>query len=63
MRASVVEEALAGQAPTLDALREASQAVADIVDPTDDPRGSAWYKRDMSVVFTRRALEQVLGVS
>ena len=63
VRASVVEEALAGQAPTLDALREASQAVADIVDPTDDPRGSAWYKRDMSVVFTRRALEQVLGVS
>ena len=63
MRASVVEEALTGQAPTLDALRDASQAVADIVDPTDDPRGSAWYKRDMSVVFTRRALEQVLGVS
>ena len=63
LRASVVEDALAGQAPTLDALREASQAVADIVDPTDDPRGSAWYKRDMSVVFTRRALEQVFGLA
>ena len=62
IRASVVEDALAGQPVSADALREASQAVADIVDPTDDPRGSAWYKRDMSVVFTRRALEQVLGV-
>ena len=63
LRASVVEDALVGQAPTLDAFREASQAVADIVDPTDDPRGSAWYKRDMSVVFTRRALEQVFGLT
>ncbi len=63
IRASVVEEALKGKEPTAALLREASQAVADIVDPTDDPRGSAGYKRDMSVVFTRRALEQVLGVS
>lgn len=63
IRASVVEDALAGQPATPDALREASQAVSDIVDPTDDPRGSAWYKRDMSVVFTRRALEQVLGAA
>ena len=60
IRASVVEDALAGQPASPEALREASQAVSDIVDPTDDPRGSAWYKRDMSVVFTRRALEQVL---
>jgi carbon-monoxide dehydrogenase medium subunit len=63
LRASVVEDALSGQTPSLDALREASQSVAGIVDPTTDPRGSADYKRDMSVVFTRRALEQVLGVT
>ena len=63
IRASVVEEALAGKEPTAALLREATQAVAGIVDPTDDPRGSAGYKRDMSVVFARRALEQVLGVS
>lgn len=62
LRATVVEEALAGQTPTPERLREVSQAVADIVDPTDDPRGSAWYKRDMSVVFTRRALESVFGL-
>ena len=63
IRATVVEEALMGATPTPAALREASQKVADIVDPTSDPRGSADYKRDMAVVFTRRALEQVLGVS
>ena len=45
---------------TQEKLKEISQNVAGIVDPTDDPRGSAWYKKDMSVVFTRRALEEVL---
>ena len=63
IRATVVEDAVRGSAPTAASLREASQAVTDIVDPIDDPRGSAGYKRDMSAVFTRRALEQVLGVS
>ena len=63
LRATGVEDALRGAGAKLDALREASQSVADIVDPTTDPRGSAGYKRDMSVVFTRRALEQVLGVA
>ena len=38
----------------------AADAVADIVDPLDDFRGSSDYKRDMAVVFTRRALERVL---
>ena len=63
IRASVVEDKLRGVECSLDALRAASQEVAAIVDPTTDPRGSAEYKRDMSVVFTRRALEQVLGVT
>jgi CO/xanthine dehydrogenase FAD-binding subunit len=31
-----------------------------LVDPLDDFRGSSSYKRDMAVVFTRRALERVL---
>jgi carbon-monoxide dehydrogenase medium subunit len=63
IRASIVEEALIGKEPSPALLREAVQAVAGIVDPTDDPRGSAGYKRDMSVVFARRALDQVLGVT
>ena len=63
LRATEVENTLKGATVSKDAIREAAQAVAEIVDPTDDVRGSAEYKRDMSVVFTRRALERVLGVS
>jgi carbon-monoxide dehydrogenase medium subunit len=62
LRASVVEDALRGEKPTPAAVREAAALVADIVDPTSDVRGSADYKREMAVVFTRRALERVLGV-
>ncbi|MBL76287.1 MAG: carbon monoxide dehydrogenase [Chloroflexi bacterium] len=63
IRANALEEALIGMQQsslTYEKLKEISQTVTAIVDPTDDPRGSAWYKRDMSAVFTRRALEEVL---
>jgi len=36
-----------------------AQAVADAVDPTSDLHGSADYKRDMTRVFVRRALQVV----
>jgi aerobic carbon-monoxide dehydrogenase medium subunit len=49
---------LRGQAPTPTVLREAAALVTDAVDPTSDFRGSAAYKRDMAVVFVRRALAQ-----
>jgi len=57
LRATAVEDALRGQVPTPPVLREAAVLVADAVDPTLDFRGSAAYKRDMAVVFVRRALE------
>ena len=63
IRATALEDAVRGTAPTHDSLKEASQSVMGIVDPIDDPRGSAGYKRDMSAVFARRAMEQVLGVA
>ena len=63
VRATAVEAALQGQQVTSDAVRAAAEAVADQVDPLTDFRGSAEYKRDMAVVFTRRALEQVLGLT
>ena len=44
-------------------IRLAAEAVADQVDPLTDIRGSAEYKRDMAVVFTRRALEAILKVT
>jgi carbon-monoxide dehydrogenase medium subunit len=56
--ATAVEDALRGQVPTPTVLREAAALVADAVDPTSDFRGSAAYKRDMAVVFVRRALAQ-----
>jgi carbon-monoxide dehydrogenase medium subunit len=60
IRATAVEEALEGQKPSADLISRAAQAVAPQVDPMDDTRGSAEYKRDMAVVFTGRALSQVL---
>ena len=62
VRATAVEAALEGQPVTADAIRSAAEAVAGKVDPLTDFRGSSEYKRDMAVVFTRRALEQVLGL-
>ncbi len=63
VHATAVESALSGQPATAENIRAAAAQVADQVDPMDDFRGSADYKRDMAVVFTRRALEQVLGVT
>ena len=62
VRATAVEAALEGQPVTADAIRSAAEAVAEQVDPLADFRGSSEYKRDMAVVFTRRALEQALGL-
>lgn len=63
IRATAVEQALEGKPITQAAVRDAADAVAGEVDPLDDFRGSSSYKRDMAVVFTRRALEQVLGLT
>jgi carbon-monoxide dehydrogenase medium subunit len=60
VHATAVEQALEGQQATPDNIRRAAEAVADQVDPLDDFRGSPDYKRDMAVVFTRRALERIL---
>lgn len=63
VRASAVEQALEGAENTPAAVRNAAEAVAEAVDPLDDFRGSSAYKREMAVVFTRRALERVLGLT
>ena len=56
--ADAVGAALVGQAPTPQAIAAAAELARDAVDPLDDLRGSAAYKRDMAVVFTRRALAE-----
>lgn len=63
IRAKVVEEVLEGREATPQMIRLAAESVADQVDPLTDIRGSAEYKRDMAVVFTRRALEAILKVA
>jgi aerobic carbon-monoxide dehydrogenase medium subunit len=60
IRAIAVEDALQGKPITAATIQAAAEAVAAEVDPLDDFRGPADYKRDMAVVFTRRALTQVL---
>lgn len=56
--AEAVGAALVGQQPTAQAIADAAELARDAVDPLDDLRGSAAYKRDMAVVFTRRALTE-----
>src|SRR3972149_4283985 len=63
VHATAVEQALNGQRISPEAVRLAAEAVAAQVDPLDDFRGSSEYKRDMAVVFTRRAVERVLGLA
>lgn len=58
LRARAVEDALQGRPLTADNIAAAATTVAELVDPLDDHRGSAEYKREMAVVFTRRAVEQ-----
>ena len=61
VRARVAEDLLRGQELTEDAIRAAAATVPDTVDPLDDFRGSADYKREMAGVFTRRAVLQALA--
>ncbi len=61
IRAFAVENALEGRPSNERALRKASELVRQYLDPLDDYRGTAEYKRDMAVVFTYRALKQAAG--
>jgi len=63
IRARAVEQALEGKPVSPAAVRSAAEAVLAEVDPLDDFRGTSAYKRDMAAVFTRRALEQVVGLA
>ena len=60
VRATSAEEMLRGQELTDGVIRAAAATVPDAVDPLDDFRGSANYKREMAGVFVRRALVRAL---
>ena len=58
-----VENALRGQRLDAQKIKDASALVRDEVDPLDDLRGSAGYKREMARVWTQRALQELLDGS
>ncbi len=60
LRAREAEAILRGQPVKAEALREAAEKAKQAVDPVSDFRGSAAYKKEMAVVFVRRALEMAL---
>jgi carbon-monoxide dehydrogenase medium subunit len=59
LHARLVEDALRGQVLTDQNITDAAALVLDLVDPPDDARGSAAYKRRMARVWTERALRQL----
>jgi carbon-monoxide dehydrogenase medium subunit len=59
LRAKAVEDALRGQRLTADLIKEAAALVRDEVDPIDDSRGTASYKREMARVWTERSLKHL----
>jgi carbon-monoxide dehydrogenase medium subunit len=62
MRVRAAEEALTGGRITPDRCREAARQVERAVDPWDDARGSASYKRTMARVWTERLLRELAGL-
>ncbi len=60
IHARKVEDALRGQRLDASKITEAAALVRDEVDPLDDLRGSAAYKREMARVWTQRALHELL---
>ena len=62
VRAAAVEEALAGCAADVDAIREACSAAAEGTSPVDDLSGSADYRRHLARVLTARAVAVAAGV-
>jgi carbon-monoxide dehydrogenase medium subunit len=57
LRATAVEEALAGGADPATAAEHATEGT----DPIDDPFATAEYRRALAPILVRRALEQALG--
>jgi aerobic carbon-monoxide dehydrogenase medium subunit len=61
VRARAVEEALAGQPATPDAVRAAAGRAAEGTDPPSDTNGDADYRRHLATVLTARAVLSAAG--
>ncbi len=60
MRAKQAESALTGRSLTAERIAQAARLAAEEARPIDDVGGSAWYRRRMVEVGTRRCLQQLL---
>jgi carbon-monoxide dehydrogenase medium subunit len=58
LRASEAERVLEGAEIGREAFEEAGQEAAKVVDPPSDVQGTSEYRRDLSAVMVRRALEE-----
>jgi carbon-monoxide dehydrogenase medium subunit len=58
-RSPDVERQAQGQALSDELIGEVARSYAAGIEPLEDLRGSAWYRRQMVQVFVRRALEEV----
>jgi carbon-monoxide dehydrogenase medium subunit len=63
VRAKHAEEILRGKELSKALIREASKEVLKDISPITDVRGSKWYREEMSVVLTRRALLEAIEVA
>ncbi len=61
IRARAVEQALAGQPATEDAVRTAAARAAEGTNPPSDLNGDADYRRHVATVLTRRAVLAAAG--
>ena len=61
LRARGVEEALAGQPATSDAVRAAAERATEGTNPPSDLNGDADYRRHLAGVLTRRAVLAAAG--
>jgi aerobic carbon-monoxide dehydrogenase medium subunit len=61
LRARSAEQALTGQALSDDIIEAAGQAAAAECDPSPDLRGSVEYKRDLTRVVVKRAIQQAVA--
>jgi len=57
-RIAAAEEALRGARPSAQVFDKAARLAAEAVEPLTDPRYDAAYRRDLTRVMVRRALEQ-----
>lgn len=61
MRAKRAEAVLRGQTITEERIEEAGRVAAEESKPIDDVRASAWYRREIVKVLTRRGIRKLWG--